>query len=115
MASFHNHTKYPDGSFLAEELVEKVHELNIELVRRKEATVSGLAIVDREFYPGEVEIAHVREYAAQFDMQLIFGTEISTDSAQVHIIGYEIDPRNCSFYRYLIRERYKRFEAFEDT
>jgi predicted metal-dependent phosphoesterase TrpH len=115
MASFHNHTKYSDGSFLAEELVEKVHELNVELVKRREATIRGLAIVDHEFYPSEAEIAHLREYAAQFDMQLIFGTEISTDSAQVHIIGYEIEPRNYSFYRYVIREHYKRLEAFEDT
>ncbi len=72
---------------MAEELVEKVHELNVDLVDRKEATIRGLAIVDHEFYPSEAEIAHLGEYAAQFDMELIFGTEISTDSAQVHIMA----------------------------
>jgi hypothetical protein len=115
MASLHNHTKYSDGGFRAEELVEKAHELNKDLKERKGIMIKGLAIVDHDFYPSEAKIAELRKYAAQFDIDLIFGTEISTDSAQVHIVGYEIEPRNYSFFRYVIKEHYKRLEAFEDT
>jgi predicted metal-dependent phosphoesterase TrpH len=115
VASFHNHTKYSDGSFRAEELVEKAHELNKDLLEKKGVMIRGLAIVDHDFYPSEAKIAQLREHAAQFEIDLVFGTEISSDSAQVHIVGYEIEPHNYSFFRYVIKEHYKRLEAFQDT
>jgi len=115
LASFHNHTRYSDGTFKVEELVEQVHRLNQRLLRERDAVIRGVAIVDHDFYPPEAEIHRLREHAARFGIELAFGTEISADSAQVHIIGYEIDTSNYAFFRYMVREHYKRLEAFEDT
>lgn len=114
-ASFHNHTKYSDGSFQMEDLLDKLRKINRVLMQEQGLMIKGLAIVDHDFYPDEAMIGASREYAAQYDIDLIFGTEISADNDRVHIVGYQIDASNFSFLRHVIKEQYKRLEAFETT
>ena len=114
-ASLHNHSTYSDGSFEVKELIEKVNEINEELQTHRGMMIKGLAVVDHDFYPNEAIVEEEKEYAAKLDIDLIFGTEISADGSSVHIIGYDIDPTNYSFYHFMLKEHYKRLEAFEDT
>ncbi|MDY6967031.1 MAG: hypothetical protein SVR08_00045 [Spirochaetota bacterium] len=114
-ASLHNHTIYSDGSFQIRELINKTKDVNEELRVKRGIMIKGLAIVDHDFYPNEVIIEEERDYAKKFGIELIFGTEISADSASVHIIGYELKPSNYSIYQFMLKEQFKRLEAFEDT
>ncbi|MDY6934805.1 MAG: hypothetical protein SVZ03_11385 [Spirochaetota bacterium] len=114
-ASLHNHSMYSDGTFQIKELIDKAHEKNIDLQNKRKMMIKGFAIVDHDFYPSESIIKEEREYASQYDIELIFGTEISADSANVHIVGYELDPTCYSIYHYMLKEQFKRVEAFEDT
>jgi len=115
MASFHNHTRYSDGSFQLEELVERVALINRQLAELRDMQIKGLAAVDHDFYPNEATIKYANEYASPFGIELIFGTEICADNDTVHVVGYGIDPTDFSFQRHLIKEQYKRLEAFEAT
>lgn len=114
-ASFHNHSKDSDGSFQVEELIDKVAGLNEKLVTDKGIMIKGLAIVDHDFYPDEAAAKASRKYASAYGIDLLFGTEISADNDKVHIIGYDINVSNFSFQRHVIKEQFKRLEAFEAT
>lgn len=114
-ASFHNHSKYSDGSFQVEDLVNKIAGLNEKLTAEKGIAIKGLAIVDHDFYPDQAIGEASRKYASQYGIDLLFGTEISADNDKVHIVGYDIDSGDFSFQRHVIKEQYKRLEAFEAT
>jgi 3',5'-nucleoside bisphosphate phosphatase len=114
-ASFHNHSQYSDGSFQVEALVDKVASLNETLEMQKGISINGLAIVDHDFYPDESTEAAAKYYASQYGIDLLFGSEISADNDKVHIVGYGIDASNFSFQRHVVKEQYKRLEAFEAT
>jgi 3',5'-nucleoside bisphosphate phosphatase len=114
-ASFHNHSKYSDGSFQVEDLVDRVVSLNESLEKEKGISIKGLAIVDHDFYPEESTEAAARNYASKYNIELLFGSEISADNDKVHIVGYGIDASNFSFQRHVVKEQYKRLEAFEST
>ncbi len=113
--SFHNHSKYSDGSFQVEDLVDQVVRINQRLEKEKNISIKGLAVVDHDFYPDEATEAAARAYASQFGIEVLFGTEISADNDKVHIVGYGIDASNFSFQRHVVKEQYKRLEAFEAT
>jgi predicted metal-dependent phosphoesterase TrpH len=114
-ASFHNHSKYSDGSFQVEALVDRVASLNKSLTVEKNISIKGLAIVDHDFYPDESTEAAAKAYASKYGIELLFGSEISADNDKVHIVGYGIDASNFSFQRHVVKEQYKRLEAFEAT
>jgi predicted metal-dependent phosphoesterase TrpH len=114
-ASLHNHTEYSDGSFRIEELLDKLARINEVLKEEQEIIIKGLAIVDHDFYPDKTMILKSRDDALKYGIELIFGTEISADNDLVHIVGYEIDASDFSFHRHVIKEQYKRLDAFETT
>jgi len=114
-ASFHNHSRDSDGNFEVKELIDKVDGLNTKLIVEKKIAIKGLAIVDHDFYPDESHALTARNYASKYEIDLLFGSEISADNDKVHIVGYDIDASNFSFQRHVIKEQYKRLEAFEAT
>ena len=114
-ASFHNHTKYSDGSFQLEDLLDEVGEINRKFKREHDSMIKGVAIVDHDFYPDAPTMQVCRDHASKHAIELLFGTEISADNDSVHIVGYEVDPTDFSFLRHVIKEQYKRLDAFEAT
>ena len=115
MASFHNHTRYSDGTYEVAELIGRVTEVNKALSRERGIAIKGLTIVDHDFYPNQEQIDSEQIYAGKYGIELLFGTELDTDNGDVHVIGYDVDPTNFFFLRYLIKEHYRRLEAFEIT
>ena len=114
-ASLHNHTYYSDGSFQIKELIDKLAKINSVLKEEQGIFIKGLAAVDHDFYPDKSLIKASRNYAEQYGIEVIFGTEISADNCMVHIVGYEIDGSDFSFLRHVIKEQYKRLDSFENT
>ncbi|GEM_PF-2196058 len=115
VASFHNHTRYSDGTYEVAELVDRAVEVNKTLSCDRGAMIKGLTIVDHDFYPNQEQMDLDQRCAEKYGVELIFGTELDTDNGDVHVIGYNIDPTNFFLLRYLIKEQYKRLEAFEIT
>jgi hypothetical protein len=96
----HLHTFHSDGFYSPEKLIIKAHNQGIET----------LSITDHDSVNGIIE---AMEHAEKYGLQIIPGVEISSDirDAEIHILGYFIDPKDKELEHYLIffrEERYKR-------
>lgn len=79
----HTHSDYSDGSMTPEELVEAAVQAGLRAV----------ALTDHETAAGTFRAA---EAAAQYNIELIRGIELSTErnNIEFHIVGLDIDPDN---------------------
>ncbi|MCQ9208048.1 MAG: PHP domain-containing protein [Omnitrophica bacterium] len=79
-ADLHIHTKFSDGSFTPEQVIEQAQQLGLSCV----------AITDHDEVAG---IGPAIKCASDFDLEVIPGVELSVeiDSNEVHILGYFID------------------------
>ena len=86
----HSHTKFSDGYFTPQELLEKVSEKNI----------SVLAITDHDTVDA---IPSAITLGKKFGITVIPGVELSSQDGErdLHILGYFIDIENEKFKNYL--------------
>jgi len=98
----HSHTKFSDGYFTPQELLEKVNEKNI----------SVLAITDHDTIDA---IPSAISLGEKLGITIVPGVELSSQDGDrdLHILGYFIDIENEQFKKYLTlfkAERIKRAE-----
>ncbi|MFA6598799.1 MAG: PHP domain-containing protein [Ignavibacteriaceae bacterium] len=98
----HSHTKFSDGYFTPQELLEKVNEKNI----------SVLAITDHDTIDA---IPSAIPLGEKLGITVVPGVELSSQDGErdIHILGYFIDIENDKFKKYLAifkAERVKRAE-----
>lgn len=96
----HMHTNFSDGYNSPERLIEKANSRGIRT----------LSITDHDSVNG---IFEATEFAKKYEIEVIPGVEISSDirDAEVHILGYFVDPTNEDLEHYLNffrEERHKR-------
>ncbi|GKT12260.1 MAG: 3',5'-nucleoside bisphosphate phosphatase [Thiomicrorhabdus sp.] len=91
---FHCHTTASDGALTPEQIIDLAVEHNVEC----------LAITDHDTTAG-YEV--VRDYAAQNNVQLISGVEVSCDwrGSTIHIVGLDFDVSHSEFQQGLARIR----------
>lgn len=98
-ADLHTHTKYSDGTFTPQELVEYAAKQGVAV----------LSVTDHDSVSGIDEAI-----AAGFKcgVEIIPGIELNTDfkDAELHILGYFIDYKNPEFIKKLNRFRDSRIE-----
>ncbi|MCP1716315.1 putative metal-dependent phosphoesterase TrpH [Methanocalculus alkaliphilus] len=84
-ADLHLHTTASDGTLTPRELV----------IAAKDAGLSTIAITDHDTIDGIEEACRA---GREFDLEVIPGIELSTidGKKEIHILGYFIDPTNCS-------------------
>ena len=88
IVDLHAHTTESDGSFTPEELI----------LEAKRVGLSAIAITDHDSISGIKKAAPI---AAECDIELIPGVELSTDynGKEVHVVGLFIDIENKYFLR----------------
>lgn len=98
----HIHTTCSDGVYSPKEIVEKAHQLDLNVI----------AITDHDCVKG---YRQGRTYANKYGIEIIPGVEISTyyNDYELHILGYFINVKNRNLkvmLRFLQAGRYKRAE-----
>lgn len=98
----HSHTKFSDGYFTPQELLEKVSEKNI----------SVLAITDHDTVDA---IPSAITLAKNFGITIVPGVELSSQDGErdLHILGYFVDIENEEFKKYLTLFKFERIKRAE--
>ena len=98
----HSHTKFSDGYFAPQELLEKVKEKNI----------SVLAITDHDTVDA---IPSAITLAKNFGITIVPGVELSSQEGErdLHILGYFVDIENEEFKKYLTLFKFERIKRAE--
>ncbi len=106
-ADLHIHTNASDGDLTPEELIEKVSGKSLDVI----------AITDHDTINGYLE---AKKFAADKEIELIPGTEISTvwNDREIHVLAYGFDEEDEEFLRLIANQksaRRKRMKAIVEV
>ncbi len=96
----HIHSNISDGTFSPYEA--------IELSQKK--GLKGISITDHD----DISINNIKDHAEKHDLEYIYGIEFSTDTANLHILGYNLDTESAELKTFLDNEKSKREEAIKE-
>lgn len=98
----HVHSVLSDGTFSYRELIDLCAVVGLK----------GLSITDHDII--STEISDIKQYAVERGILFIHGIEFSTEISNVHILGYNMDLKDSSLWKFLHDEQEKRSDAIRE-
>ena len=95
----HIHSNISDGTFFPYEIINLAHRQKLK----------GISITDHD----DISINNILDYAGKCELKYIYGIEFSTNIANLHIIGYNLDIKSPELKNYLDFQKSEREKAIQ--